>query len=59
MFINLANISQNGKPEALDELISPFLPSIGRQSPEQKHFNSQAEGQAIMTEAGQYDYNNK
>ena len=43
----------------MDELISPFLPSIGGQSPEQKHFNSQAEGQAIMTEAGQYDYDNK
>ena len=39
MFINLANISLHGKPEAMDELISPFLPSVGGQGPEQRHFN--------------------
>ena len=57
--LNLANILENGKPQAGDVLISSFLPSTGGQGSEQKHFNSQAEGQAIMTEAGQYDYNNK
>ena len=37
--INLANISQNAKPQAGDVLISSFLPSTGGQSPEQSLFS--------------------
>ena len=34
---NLANISQNGKPQAGDVLISPFLPSTGGQGSKQRN----------------------
>ena len=36
--VNLANISKNGKPQAGDMLISPFLPSTGGQGSEQRYF---------------------
>ena len=39
--------------------ISSFLPSTGRQAPEQRHFNGQAEGQGPLRQAISYDYNNK
>ena len=57
--INLANISQNGKPQRGDELISSFLLSTGGQGSEQRHSNSQAEGQGSLKQAIMYDYNNK
>ena len=35
---NLADISQNGKPQGQDVFISPFLqPPTGGQDPEQRH----------------------
>ena len=37
--------------------IPSFLPSIGRQSSEQRHFNSQAEGQGPFKQAIMYAYN--
>ena len=55
----LQAISQNGKPQAGDELISFFLASIGGQGPEQKHFNSQTEGQDFLRQTIMYDYNDK
>ena len=57
--LNLANILENTKPQAGDMLISSFLPSTGGQSSEQRHFNSQAEGQDSPREAIMYDYNKK
>ena len=36
--INLANVSENGKPQAGDVFISSFLPSTGGQGSEQRHF---------------------
>ena len=42
-----------------DVFVSSFLPSIGRQAPEQRHFNGQAEGQGPLRQAITYDYNNK
>ena len=57
--INLASISQNGKPQAEDVLISSFLPSAGGQGSEQRHFDSQAEGQDSLMQALLCDYNNK
>ena len=55
--INLAN--KKGKPQGGDELISSFLPSTGGQGSEQRHFNSQAEGQGSLRQAIMYDYTNK
>ena len=40
-------------------LISSFLPSIGGQGSEQRHFNSQAEGQDSLEQDVMYDYNNR
>ena len=40
-------------------LISSFLPSTGGQGSEQRHFNSQAEGQDSLRQTILYDYNNK
>ena len=40
-------------------LISSFLLSTGRQGSEQRHFNSQAEGQNSLRQAILYDYNSK
>ena len=40
-------------------LISSFLPSTGGQSSEQRHFNSQAEGQDSLRQALMRDYSNK
>ena len=42
-----------------DVLVSSFLPSAGGQGSEQRHFNSQAEGQGPLKQAIMYDYNNK
>ena len=39
--------------------ISSFLPSTGGQGSEQRHFNSQAEGQDSLRQAIMYDHNNK
>ena len=39
--------------------IVSFLPSAGGQGSEQRHFNSQAEGQGPLKQAIMYDYNNK
>ena len=36
--INLANISQNGNPQAGDVFISSILPPTGGRGPEQRHF---------------------
>ena len=55
--INLAN--KKGKPQGGDELISSFLPFTGGQGSEQRHFNSQAEGQGSLRQAIMYDYTNK
>ena len=57
--INLANISLNGKPQAGDVFISSFLLYTGGQGSEQRHFNSQAEGQDSLIQTILYDYNNK
>ena len=57
--LNLANILENGKPQAGGVLISSFLPSTGGQGSEQKHFNSQAEGQDSLRQAAMCDYSNK
>ena len=57
--LNLANILENGKPQAGDVLISSFLPSTGGQGSEQRHFNSQAEGQDSLGQAAMCDYSNK
>ena len=57
--LNLANILENTKPQAGDMLISSFLPSTGGQGSEQRHFNSQAEGQDSLRQSILYDYNNK
>ena len=57
--LNLANILENGKPQAGDVFISSFLPSTGGQGSEQRHFNSQAEGQDSLRQTVLYDYNNK
>ena len=46
---NLARISQNGKSQAGNVLISSFLTSTQIQSSEQRHFNSQVEGQVHWT----------
>ena len=40
-------------------LISSFLPSTGGQGSEQRHCNSQAEGQGPFTQAIMCDCNNK
>ena len=40
-------------------LISSFLPSTGGQGSEQRHFNSQAEGQDSLEQDIMYDYNNR
>ena len=40
-------------------LISSFLLSTGQPGSEQRHFNSQAEGQNSLRQAILYDYNNK
>ena len=40
-------------------LISSFLPAIGGQGSEQRHFNSQAEGQDSLEQDVMYDYNNR
>ena len=40
-------------------LISSFLPSAGGQGSEQRHFDSQAEGQDSLMQALLCDYNNK
>ena len=42
--INVANISQNGKPQAGNVLISSFLPSTGGQGSEQSHFKQLGRG---------------
>ena len=42
--INFANISQNGKPQAGNVLISSFLPSTGGQGSEQSHFKQLGRG---------------
>ena len=47
------------QPQAWDVLISSFLPSTGGQHSEQRHFNSQAEGQDSLRLAVMYDYHNK
>ena len=57
--LNLANILENTKPQAGDMLISSFLPSTGGQGSEQRHFNSQAEGQDSLRQALMRDYSNK
>ena len=57
--INFASISQNGKPQAGDVLISSFLPFTSGQGSEQRHFNNQAEGQDSLRQTILYDYNNK
>ena len=57
--LNLANILDNGNPQAGDVLISSFLPSTGGQGSEQRHFNSQAEGQDSLRQAVMCDYSNK
>ena len=49
--LNLANILENSKPQAGDVLISSFLPSTDGQGSEQRHFNSQAEGQDSLRQA--------
>ena len=46
---NLARISQNGKSQAGNVLISSFLTSTQVQSSEQMHFNSLVEGQVPWT----------
>ena len=56
--INLANIYQNGKPQA-EGCVNFFLPSTGGQSSEQRHFNSQAEGQDSLRQTINYDYDDK
>ena len=40
-------------------LISSFLPSTGGQGSEQRHFNSQVEGQDSLRQAIMYDHNSK
>ena len=57
--LNLANILENGKPQAGDVFISSFLPSTGGQGSEQRHFNSWAEGQDSLGQAAMCDYSNK
>ena len=49
--INLTNISQDGKTQAREVLISSFLPSICGQDSEKRHFNSQAEGLDSLRQA--------
>ena len=43
--ITFASISQNGKPQAGDVLISSFLPSTGGQGSEQSHLKQLGRGQ--------------
>ena len=50
--INLTTISEDGKPQAGDVLISSFLPSIGGQSSEQRHLSLQSGGGTGFYEAG-------
>ena len=57
--LNLANILENGKPQAGDVLISSFLPSTGGQGSEQRRLNSRAEGQDSLGQAAMCDYSNK
>ena len=42
--INFANISQDGKPQAGNVLISSFLPSTGGQGSEQSHLKQLGRG---------------